>query len=51
MLLAKEQTVLQSMIERVTETGRCCGMEMNVVKTEVIETSSQIYVIQILIDH
>ena len=31
-LLAKEQTVLQSMIDRVIETERCCGMEMNVEK-------------------
>jgi hypothetical protein len=29
-LLAKEETVLQGMIERLTETGRCLGMEMNV---------------------
>jgi hypothetical protein len=29
-LLAKEEAVLQGMIRRVTEIGRCCGMEMNV---------------------
>jgi len=29
-LLAKEETVLQGMIERPIGTGRCCGMEMNV---------------------
>ena len=31
-LLAKEETVLQGMIDRVTEIGRCHGMEMNVEK-------------------
>jgi hypothetical protein len=31
-LLAKEETVLQGMIDRRIEIGRCCGMEMNVVK-------------------
>jgi len=29
-LLAKEGTVLQVISDRVTEIGRCCGMEMNV---------------------
>jgi len=29
-LLAKKETVLQGGIGRLTETGRCCGMEMNV---------------------
>ena len=28
-LLAKEETVLQGMIHRLTEIGRCYGMEMN----------------------
>jgi len=31
-LLTKEEVVLQGMIERIIETGRCCGMEMNVEK-------------------
>ena len=31
-LLAKEEAVLQGMIERIIEIGRCCGMEMNVEK-------------------
>jgi len=31
-LLAKEEVVLQGMIERVIEIGRCSGMEMNVEK-------------------
>jgi hypothetical protein len=35
-LLAKEEMVLQGMIDRLIKTGRYCGMEMNVEKTEVI---------------
>ena len=31
-LLAKEETVLQGMIDRRIEIGRCCVMEMNVGK-------------------
>jgi hypothetical protein len=30
--LAEEETVLQGMIDRLTETGICNGMEMNVEK-------------------
>ena len=31
-LLAREERVLQGMIDRLVEIGRCCGMEMNVEK-------------------
>jgi len=31
-LLAREEAVLQGMIERIIEIERCCGMEMNVEK-------------------
>jgi hypothetical protein len=31
-LLAKEGTVLQDVIDKLTEIGRCYGMEMNVIK-------------------
>jgi hypothetical protein len=31
-LLAKEETVLQGMIDRLIEIGRRCAMEMNVEK-------------------
>jgi len=31
-LLAKEDKVLQDMIDKLTETGRCYGLEMNVEK-------------------
>jgi hypothetical protein len=35
-LLAKEETVLQGMIERLLETGRCYGMEMKAEQTKVM---------------
>jgi len=31
-LMAKEETVLQRMIDKLIEIGRCCGVEMNVEK-------------------
>jgi hypothetical protein len=36
-LLAKEEMVLQDMIDKVIEIGRCCGMEMNVEKNKCNE--------------
>jgi hypothetical protein len=35
-LLAKEEKVLQDMIDKPIEIGRCYGMEMNVEKTKVM---------------
>jgi hypothetical protein len=35
-LLAKEEMVLQGMIDRLIETGRGYGIEMNVEKTKVM---------------
>jgi len=35
-LLAKEEKVLQDMIDKLIEIGRCYGMEMNVEKTKVM---------------
>jgi len=32
-LMAKKETVLQSMIDKLIEIGRCYGMEMNVART------------------
>jgi hypothetical protein len=49
-LLAKEETVLQGMIDRLTEIGRRYGMEMNVEKTKVMRISRQPYPIKIMID-
>ena len=34
MLLAKEEKVLQDMIHKLIEIGRCYGMEMNVKKNK-----------------
>jgi hypothetical protein len=33
LLMAKEETVLQGIIDKLIEIGRCFGMEMNVEKT------------------
>jgi len=41
MLLAMEETVLQSMINALTEPGRCFGTEMNVDETKVMRISTQ----------
>ena len=38
-LLAKEEKVLQDMIDKLIEIGGCCGMEMNVEKTKVMRIS------------
>jgi predicted amino acid-binding ACT domain protein len=35
-LLAEEETALQSMRDRLNETGRRCGVEKNVGKTQVM---------------
>jgi hypothetical protein len=40
-LLAKEETVLQGVIDRLIEIGRRYGMEMNVEKTKVMRISRQ----------
>jgi hypothetical protein len=36
MLLAKEEKVLQDMFDKLTEIGRCYGMEIYVEKTKVM---------------
>jgi DNA-binding transcriptional regulator GbsR (MarR family) len=41
MLLAKEETVLQGMIESLIEIGRCYGMERSVGKVKVMRISRQ----------
>jgi len=38
-LLAKEEKVLQDMIDKLNEIGRCYGVEMNVEKTKVMRIS------------
>ena len=49
-LTAKEETVLQGMIDKLTETGRYYGMEMNVEKTKVMRISRQPSPVTITID-
>jgi len=41
--------VLQGMIDKLTETGRCYGMEMNVEKTKVMKISKQLFPVKIMI--
>ena len=42
--------MLQGMIDRLIETGRCCGMEMNVKKTKVKGISRQPSPVQVMTD-
>jgi hypothetical protein len=49
-LLAKEEKVLQDMIDKLIEIGRCYGMEMNVEKTKVMTISRQPLPVKIMID-
>jgi len=49
-LLAKEEMVLQDMIDKLIEIGRCYGMEINVEKTEVMRISRQSFPVKIIID-
>jgi len=48
--MAKEETVLQGMTDKLIESGRGYGMEMNVVKTKVIRFSRQPSPLTIMID-
>jgi hypothetical protein len=49
-LLAKEEKVLQDMIDKLIEIGRCYGMEINVEKTKVMRISRQPLTVKIIID-
>jgi hypothetical protein len=49
-LMTKEETVLQGMIDKLIEIGRCYGMEMNVEKTKVMRISRQPTPVTIKID-
>ena len=40
-LMAKEETVLDGVIDKLIEIGKCYGMEMNVKKTKVMRISRQ----------
>ena len=48
--MAKEETVLQGMIDKLIETGRYNGMEMKVEKTKVMRISRQPSPVTISID-
>ena len=50
LLLAKEEMVLQGMIGRLIEIGRCCGMKVNVGKSKVMRILRQSCPLQIMID-
>jgi hypothetical protein len=49
LLLPKEETVAQGMIDRLIEIGRYHGMEMNVKKTKVIRISKLPSPVQIMV--
>jgi hypothetical protein len=49
--MAKEETVLQRMIDKLIDIGRCYGMEINVEKTQVMRTSRQQSSVTITTDH
>ena len=49
-LLPREGKVLQDMIDKQIEIGRCYGMEMNVEKTKVMRISRQPFPVKTMID-
>ena len=49
-LMAKEETVLQGMIDKLIETGWYYGMEINVEKTKIMKISRQPSPMTITID-
>jgi len=48
-LMTKEETVLQGMIDKLIEIGRCYGMEVNVGKAKVMRISRQLSPVTIMI--
>jgi len=49
-LMAEKETVLQGMIEKLIEIGRCNGMEINVEKNKIMKISRQPSAVTIMID-
>jgi predicted nucleotidyltransferase len=49
-LLAKEETILQSIIDKLIEVGRGYVMEINVEKTKIVRISRQPTPLQIKVD-
>jgi len=48
-LMAKEEKVLQDMIDKIIDTGKCYGMEMNVEKTKGMRISRKQFPVKIMI--
>ena len=48
-VLAKEEKVLQDIIDKLIEIGRCYGMETNVEKTKLMRISRQPFPVKIII--
>jgi len=48
--MAKEEKVLQDMIDKLIEIGRCYGIEMNMGKTKLMRISRQPFPVKIMID-
>ena len=48
--MAKGETVLQGMIDKLTEIGRCYGMEMNVENTRLMRISRKPSPVTIMIE-
>jgi hypothetical protein len=46
----KEERVLQDMIDKLIEIGRCYGMEIKVEKTKVMRISRQPFPVKIMTD-
>jgi len=49
-LMAKEENVLQKLIDKLIEIGGCYGMEMNVGKKKVMRISRQPFPVKIMIE-
>jgi hypothetical protein len=49
-VLVKEESVLQDMIDNLIEIGRCYGMEMKVEKTKLMRISIQSFPVKIMIE-
>ena len=50
LILAKEEKVLQDMIDKLIEIGGCYGVKMNEEKTKVMRISKQPFPVKIMID-
>jgi len=48
--MPKEETVLQGVIDKLIEIGRCCVMEINVEKNKSVRISRQSSPVTIMID-